>query len=295
MSTPAVDAARIGGRRFVVTGASSGLGLATARELARGGARVVLAVRDVTAGERVAAELGGATEIRALDLADLGSVRRFAESWDGDLDVLINNAGVGNLRERRITADGFELQMGTNHFGHFALTNLLLPHIKDRVVTVASNAHRYGGIDLSDINWESRPYRLFASYGQSKLANLLFTLELQRRLVASGSPVLALAAHPGMAASNFGRHMPAALAVAAKVVGTIAQQSTEAGAAPTLFAATRDLPGASYVGPGGVGEVRGRPTLVGRSPQAADPDLARDLWTLSEKLTGVTFPLRSDA
>jgi NAD(P)-dependent dehydrogenase (short-subunit alcohol dehydrogenase family) len=293
MSTAAADAARTAGRRFVVTGASSGLGLATARELARNGARVVLAVRDVTAGERIAADLGGSTKVRALDLADLSSVRRFAESWDGDLDVLINNAGVGNLPKRRVTADGFELQIGTNHLGHFALTNLLLPRITDRVVTVASGAHRFGGLDLADLNWESRPYRLFASYGQSKLANLLFTLELQRRLVASGSPVRALAAHPGLAASNFGRHLGPVLGVVTKAVGTVVQQSAEAGAAPTLFAATRDLPGASYVGPDGFGEVRGQPTLVGRSTQAADPDLARRLWTLSEELTGVTFPLRA--
>jgi NAD(P)-dependent dehydrogenase (short-subunit alcohol dehydrogenase family) len=295
MSTAAADAARTAGRRFVITGASSGLGLATARELARNGARVVLAVRDVAAGERIAADLGGSTEVRPLDLADLGSVRRFAESWDGDLDVLINNAGVGNLPERRATADGFELQIGTNHLGHFALTNLLLPRITDRVVTVASSAHRFGRLDLTDLNWESRPYRLFASYGQSKLANLLFTLELQRRLVASGSPVRALAAHPGVAASNLGRHLGPVLGVVTKAVGTLVQQSAEAGAAPTLFAATRDLPGASYVGPDGFGEVRGRPTLVGRTTQAADPDLARRLWTLSEELTGVTFPLRASA
>ena len=197
---PALD-----GRTVVVTGANSGIGLVTARELARAGARVVLAVRDETRGRTAADTITGSTDVRRLDLADLASVRAFAAAWTGDLDVLINNAGVMAVPEQR-TADGFEMQFGTNHLGHFALTNLLLPHVTDRVVTVSSGAHRGGRIDLDDLNWERRRYRTWSAYGQSKLANLLFTLELQRRLTAVGSSVRAVAAHPGYSATNLQSH-----------------------------------------------------------------------------------------
>ena len=189
------------GRIFIVTGANSGIGLPTARALAEAGAHVVLAVRDVAKGETAAASIAGDTEVRRLDLADLASIRAFADAWQGDVDVLINNAGVMRTPERR-TADGFELQIGTNHLGHFALTNLLLRHVTDRVVTVSSGAHRGGSISLDDLNWQRRRYQRWAAYQQSKLANLLFTLELQRRLTAAGSPIRALAAHPGYAATN---------------------------------------------------------------------------------------------
>ena len=181
------------GRTVVVTGASSGLGQATAAAFALAGAHVVLAVRDAARGERAAAGMTGSTEVRRLDLADLASVRAFAAAWEGPLDVLVNNAGVMAVPRGR-TVDGFETQLGTNHLGHFALTNLLLRHIADRVVTVSSAAHRHGRIDLEDLNWQQRRYRRWAAYGQSKLANLLFTLELERRLVEAGSPVRALAA-----------------------------------------------------------------------------------------------------
>jgi NAD(P)-dependent dehydrogenase (short-subunit alcohol dehydrogenase family) len=278
-------------RTVVVTGATSGIGRAAAAALARAGARVVLAVRDVERGEQVAAAMPGATEVRRLDLADLASVRAFAAAWDGPLDVLVNNAGVMATPERR-TADGFELQVGTNHLGHFALTGLLLEHVRDRVVTVSSGAHRMGTIALDDLNWERRQYQRWGAYGQSKLANLLFTLELQRRLDEAGSPVRALAAHPGYAATNLQRRTEnplqhAAMAVANRIVA----QSDEQGALPTLFAASQDLPGASYVGPGGVGEMRGHPTLVGRSAAAVDLETARALWELSERLTGVRVGL----
>src|SRR3954447_13559167 len=163
------DLPNLDGRTFVVTGANSGIGLAAARALAKAGARVVLAVRDPEKGERAAATVGGNAEVRPLDLADLSSVRAFADAWDGDIDVLVNNAGVMATPERR-TADGFELQIGTNHLGHFALTNLLLPRVRDRVVTVASTAHRTGTIDLDDLNWERREYQAWRAYGQSKLA-----------------------------------------------------------------------------------------------------------------------------
>jgi len=279
------------GRTFVVTGANSGIGLIAARELARAGARVVLAVRDAARGERAAATIDGRTEVRALDLADLASVRAFAEAWEGDLDVLVDNAGVMAVPQRR-TADGFELQIGTNHLGHFALTNLLLPHVRDRVVTLSSAAHRMGGLDVDDLNWERRRYQRWRAYGQSKLANLLFVLELQRRLSEAGSELRAVAAHPGYAATNLqsrteSRLQNAGMALVTRVVA----QSDEMGALPTLFAATQDIPGGSYVGPDGPGEQRGHPTLVGRSRAAQDTAAARALWERSEELTGVRFGL----
>ncbi|HEX4356770.1 MAG TPA: oxidoreductase [Pseudonocardia sp.] len=278
------------GRTVLITGAGGGLGLATARALADAGARVVLAVRNVEAGHRAAATLAGAPEVRELDLASLASVRRFADSWTGPVDVLVNNAGVANIPLGR-TEDGFERQVGTNHLGHFALTNLLLPRLTDRVVTVASTAHRSAQLDLDDLNWTYRPYRPMAAYAQSKLANLLFTLELQRRLTAAASPVRALAAHPGVAASDLNRNLGPAMALLDRTVGRLIRQSAEAGALPILVAATADLPGGSYLGPDGPREQRGRPTLVGRSAAAGDPDLAARLWTLSTELTGVACPL----
>ena len=193
------------GRTFVITGANSGIGLVAARELGRAGARVVLAVRDPARGEQAAATIDGETEVRRLDLADLASIRAFAEEWDGPIDALVDNAGVMATPQRR-TKDGFELQIGTNHLGHFALTNLLLPHVTDRVVTVSSGAHRGGSIRLDDLNWERGRYSRWRAYGQSKLANLLFTLELQRRLAEAGSDVRAVAAHPGYARTNLQHH-----------------------------------------------------------------------------------------
>jgi NAD(P)-dependent dehydrogenase (short-subunit alcohol dehydrogenase family) len=284
------DLPRQDGRTFVVTGANSGIGLVAARGLGRAGARVVLAVRDEGKGRAAAQTIPG-SEVRRLDLADLASVRAFAEAWEGEIDVLVNNAGVMAVPERR-TKDGFELQIGTNHLGHFALTNLLLPHVKDRVVTVSSGAHRAGKIDLADLNWERRRYRRWPAYGQSKLANLLFTAELQRRLAAAGSDVRAVAAHPGYAATNLQNRTENLLQNAVMAIGNrVFAQSDEMGALPTLYAATQDIPGNSYVGPDGRGEQRGHPTLVGRSGAAADDQTARGLWDLSERLTGVSFPL----
>ena len=280
------------GRIFIVTGANSGIGLPTARALAEAGAHVVLAVRDVVKGETAAASIAGDTEVRRLDLADLASIRAFADVWQGDVDVLINNAGVMRTPERR-TVDGFELQIGTNHLGHFALTNLLLRHVTDRVVTVSSGAHRGGSISLDDLNWQRRRYQRWAAYQQSKLANLLFTLELERRLTAAGSPIRALAVHPGYAATNL--QFRSERGIEDRVMGLanrLFAQTDEAGARPTLFAASQDLPGASYVGPDGLRE-RGYPTLVGRTAAASDVEMAKRLWTLSEELTGVRFPLAS--
>ena len=279
------------GRTFVVTGANSGIGLVAARELARAGGRVVLAVRDVSKGERAAASIPGTVEVKPLDLADLASVREFAESWDGPLDVLVNNAGVMAVPEGR-TKDGFEMQIGTNHLGHFALTNLLLPNVRDRVVTISSPAHRMGGLDLDDLNWEKRRYQRWRAYGQSKLCNLLFTLELQRRAAATGSGLRAVAAHPGYAATNLQSRTGSRLQNAVMAVGNrVLAQSDEMGALPTLYAATEDVPGGAYVGPDGFHEQRGHPKLVGRSSAASDGASARRLWELSEELTGVGFGL----
>ena len=208
----------LAGRTIVVTGANSGIGLEATRAFAGHGAHVVLAVRDEAKGDAAAATIDGSTEVRRLDLADLSSVRAFAGSAPGEIDVLVNNAGV-LVPPFGLTADGFELQFGINHLGHFALTNLLLPRITGRVVTVASTAHRTGTIDFDDLNWTHRPYRRGAAYAQSKLANLLFTLELQRRLEGSRSAVLATAAHPGWAATNLGA--PAYGAAANAAIGFV--------------------------------------------------------------------------
>ena len=274
----------------MITGGNSGIGFEAARMLAGAGARITLAVRDVGKGERAAAEIGGEVDVRELDLSRLDSVQAFAAETTEPIEVLVNNAGVMAPPLSR-TAEGFETQFGVNHLGPFALTNLLLPQIRDRVVTLSSGAHRMGRIDLADLNWERRTYRRWDAYGQSKLANLLFTLELARRLTAVGSPVRALAAHPGYSATNLQSHsgskiMDRFMGLANRVVA----QSAAMGALPTAYAVTQDLPGGSYVGPGGPRELRGYPTLVGRSAAASDVQMAGRLWTASEELTGVPFP-----
>ena len=285
----ASDVPDLTGRTVVVTGANSGIGRAAAHVFAGRGARVVLAVRSLEKGREAAATMTGQVEVRRLDLADLASVRAFAEDFTDPVDLLVNNAGV-MIPPLTRTADGFELQFGTNHLGHFALTNLLLPRVRERVVTVSSTGHRAGSIDFDDINWERRNYRAMPAYSQSKLANLLFTAELQRRLTELGSPVIATAAHPGIAATNLLRPDGRRLRVLAeKVIGLFAQ-SDEDGALPTLYAAVADVPGNSYAGPGGFLGGRGAPKLVGRSARARDEGTARRLWTVSEELTGVTFP-----
>jgi NAD(P)-dependent dehydrogenase (short-subunit alcohol dehydrogenase family) len=281
------------GKTVIVTGANSGIGRVAASTLADHGARVILAVRNTDKGAAAAAQMSGTPEVRRLDLASLASVNEFAAAWDGPIDILINNAGI-MIPPLSRTADGFEMQFGTNHLGHFALTNLLLPHVTGRVVTVASGAHRMGHVDFDDLNWERKSYKAWRAYGQSKLANLLFTAELQRRLSAAGSDVLANAAHPGYAATNLQSHSENRLMEVLMVIGNrVIAQDDNGGALPTLYAAVADVPGNSYAGPSGFMEGRGAPTLVGRSKEALDTEVARRLWDVSEELTGVSFPLAS--
>lgn len=288
MSWTAADLPSFAGRTAIVTGANSGLGLVTARELARAGARVILACRSTDKGEAALAGMAGDVQVRRLDLADLASIREFADGI-GLADVLVNNAGIMAV-PYALTRDGFESQIGTNHLGHFALTNLLLPKITDRVVTVSSMMHWTGTISLSDLNWKARPYSAWLAYGQSKLANLLFTSELQRRLTAAGSPLRAHAAHPGYSATNLQGHTGNRFGTPVWNAGNrLFATSAEFGANPTLYAASQDLPPDSFIGP--KFGARGPVGPVGRSPLARRSGTARDLWRLSEQLTETEFPL----
>jgi NAD(P)-dependent dehydrogenase (short-subunit alcohol dehydrogenase family) len=276
------------GRTIVVTGANSGLGEVTARELAAKGAHVILACRNTAKGEVAAASMTGSREVRELDLADLASVRKFAESVE-TLDVLINNAGVMALPKGK-TADGFEMQFGTNHLGHFALTGLLLPRISTRVVTLSSHAHRIGRLPLDDLNWENRRYSRWGAYGQAKLANLVFAYELQRRLSAAGSPVRSMAAHPGYAHTALQTKTQSWQDRIMEVGNKLIAQSAEMGALPSLYAATvADLPGGSYVGPDGLLENQGHPKVVGSTGASKDLAVAAELWRRSEEMTGVSY------
>jgi NAD(P)-dependent dehydrogenase (short-subunit alcohol dehydrogenase family) len=286
------DITDLTGTTAVVTGASSGIGSSVSRDLARAGARVVLAVRNLEKGKRAAAAMPGVTDVRQLDLASLDSVRAFAAAWDGPIDLLINNAGV-SLPSLAHTADGFESTFGTNHLGHFALTNLLLEHITGRVVTLASQAERFGRIDFGDLNWERRPYRQSSAYNDSKLANLLFTAELQRRLTAAGSGVLANAAHPGLVSTPIYDHDgPRRLSgYLWAVLLPLLSQDAGHGALPVLYAAVAGIPGDSFAGPRHLAHMRGGAELIGRSAAARDPELARRLWAVSEELTGVPAPV----
>jgi len=298
----AADVPGQGGRTAVVTGANSGIGFEAAAALARHGAHTVLACRDAgkaaAAAARMTAAAPGATvSLVRLDLASLDSVRAAAaEILAGHerLDLLVNNAGLMWSAYGK-TADGFELQFGTNHLGHFALTGLLLqamlPVPGSRVVTVSSTTHRTGRIDFADLQSERR-YRRMSAYAQSKLANLMFTCELQRRLAAAGAPTAALAAHPGVAFTDLTRHLPAVLQSAYPVVGGLFAQSAAMGALPILRAATDPAAaGGEFYGPGGLAQAKGYPVRVSPAARSRDEDAQRRLWAESERLTGVSYPV----
>ncbi len=287
------------GRVAIVTGSNTGLGYDTARVLAAHGAKVVLAVRNTEKGDAAAAKIVGAVphadvKVQALDLGSLQSVRAAAEELKAGnprIDLLINNAGVMYPSPRQTTADGFELQFGTNHLGHFALTGLLLDHLLpvegSRVVTLSSVGHRIrAAIHFDDLQFE-RSYDRVVGYGQSKLSNLLFTYELQRRLAAGQEPTIALAAHPGVADTELGRQNPVL-----NFLYPFVSQSAAMGALPTLRAATDPTAlGGQYYGPDGLGGTRGYPKVVASSRQSYDQGLQERLWTVSEELTGVTYPV----
>ena len=284
------------GRLAIVTGANSGLGYHVSTELARHGARVILACRDQGRGQdaldRLLADAPGAdAELRELDLASLESVGAFAAGVDEPVDVLVNNAGV-MAGPHRTTADGFELQFGTNHLGHFALTGHLLPRLleseRPRVVTVSSGAHRIGKISFDDLLSEQK-YSRWGAYGQSKLSNLLFMQELGRRAAEADVPLVSVAAHPGYSATNLQTTGHKIDDLVMKVSNLVVAQSDAMGALPLLFAATEDLESGAYVGPDGIGEQRGHPKLVGMSGRARSEEAARRLWEASEELTGVRY------
>ena len=277
------------GRHIVITGGNSGLGAVAAKALAGAGARVTIACRDTAKGEEAARSMSGDVTVRELDLADLASVRAFAKGI-GTLDVLVNNAGIMAV-PHRTTKDGFEMHIGTNHLGHFALVGLLLEGITDRVVVVSSNAHKPGRIRLDDLNWEKGRYKRWNAYSQSKLANLSFTYELDRRLEIAGSSVKAVAAHPGYAATNLQSHTESLQDVMMAVGNVIIAQSAEMGALPILYAATMpDVEGGAYYGPDGWMENRGYPKRVRSTAASRDEEVAGGLWDLSEELTGVRYP-----
>jgi NAD(P)-dependent dehydrogenase (short-subunit alcohol dehydrogenase family) len=289
------------GRVAIVTGGNTGLGFETARMLAARGAHVVLAVRDTEKGRQAAAQLPGDVTVQALDLASLDSIRSAAAGLRAAhprIDLLINNAGVMHT-PRRTTADGFELQFGTNHLGHFALTGLLLDRLLpvpgSRVVTVSSGGHRIrAAIHFDDPQWK-RSYDRVAAYGQAKLANLMFTYELQRRLAPLGTTI-AVAAHPGLANTQLTRDLPAAIRLPVTWAAPLLTQRPVMGALPTLRAATDPtVTGGEYYGPGNRSETRGYPRPVASSPESHDQPTQQRLWTLSEELTGVTFPVPATA
>jgi NAD(P)-dependent dehydrogenase (short-subunit alcohol dehydrogenase family) len=299
------------GKIALVTGANSGIGYQTAVELVRDGAHVLLGCRSAAKGQaalqRLEQEAGprraagsGTAELVLLDMASLASIRAFTEQFaqrGAALDLLINNAGVMALPQREFTADGFERQFGTNHLGHFALTGLLIPQLlaapAPRVVTVASLAHRTGKIEFDNLQGE-RKYQPREAYNRSKLANLMFALELDRRAKAAGSKLVSIPVHPGVSRTSIienGMRPTGLKAAVIGVVSAVVMQSDEAGALPTLYAATSPAAkGGEYIGPDGFMAIKGSPTVEKPRPQALDEAVAKRLWTVSEQLTGVVFP-----
>ncbi len=299
------DIASQAGKVALITGANSGIGYQAALELARQGAHVLLGCRNAAKGqaalERLHREAPGASaEVVALDMASLASIRAFVTEFAARgvaLDLLINNAGVMALPTRELTVDGFERQFGTNHLGHFALTGLLIPQLlaapAPRVVTVASLAHRNGKIDFDNLQSE-KSYKPWDAYGESKLANILFANELERRAVEAGSRLKSMPVHPGVSVTNIFENGPGSKGLKPlilKILSPVLMQPDAAGALPTLYAATSpEAKGGEYIGPDGFMEMKGSPVVVQPKPQGKDAAVAKRLWTVSEQLTGVVYP-----
>ncbi|OBB23683.1 SDR family NAD(P)-dependent oxidoreductase [Mycolicibacterium elephantis] len=288
----------LSGKRIIVTGATNGVGLATATTLARAGAHVILAVRNLELGVQRAAGMGGDTSVVKLDLADQSSVRAFPDLFDGEVDILINNAGL--VAERRSdTVDGFEITLGTNFLGPFALTNLLFERVRSKIINVGSDAHKMASIAFDDPHLRIRKWSAFPAYARSKLAVMLWGLELDRRLREAGSPVSCYLTHPGWVASNLSnvsdtRLMAAAHTVVRAVAGVLAND-LDSGAAPTLYCISEPIPPGSYVGIDSRLGLKGGPTLSGRAAVACDYEDAKRLWEFAERETGTSLPLTAGA
>ncbi|GAA1455726.1 SDR family NAD(P)-dependent oxidoreductase [Williamsia maris] len=289
--------ARLGdrtGQRIIVTGATNGVGLATAHALAGAGAHVILAVRNTELGAQRATEIGGSTEVAHIDLSHLASVRAFAERLDDDVDILINNAGLVS-QNREETADGFEKTIGTNFLGPFALTNLILPRVRSQIINVGSDAHKQATIRLDDLHLTSRKWNIMGAYSRSKLAVMLWGLELDRRLRESGSPVTSQLTHPGWVASNISNVSDTPLMSTfhkgVQVVANRFANDIDAGAGPTLYCLSEPIPPGSYVGIDSRFGYKGGPTLAGRTGNACDFAAARQLWEMAESQTGTSWPL----
>jgi NAD(P)-dependent dehydrogenase (short-subunit alcohol dehydrogenase family) len=277
------------GKRVIVTGATNGVGLGTAQALAKAGAHVVLAVRNTDLGKQRAEQMGGSTAVVKLDLADLSSVRAFPDQVDGEFDILINNAGT--LTDRRTdTVDGFEMTLGTNLLGPFALTNLLLPRVRSQIINVGSDAHKSATLRLDDMHLRRNKWTRLGSYAQSKLAVMLWGLELDRRLRAAGSAIVTQLTHPGWVASNLSNLSDSPLMSLAhkahKVVADRLANDIDEGAAPTLYCISEPVPPGSFVGASGRLGLRGEPALIGRTPLASDYDAAARLVAFAEEQTG---------
>jgi NAD(P)-dependent dehydrogenase (short-subunit alcohol dehydrogenase family) len=282
----------LSGKRIIVTGATNGVGFGTARALARAGAHVILAVRNLELGAQRAAEIGGDTAVLKLDLADLSSVKAFPELLDGDVDILINNAGAVAQR-RSDTVDGFEMTIGTNFLGPFALTNLLFDRVRSQIINVGSDAHKSGKLRLDDLHLRNHKWSAMPAYARSKLAVMLWGLELDRRLREANSPITSYLTHPGWVASNLSNVSDKALMSAFHSVvqgaANALANDIDAGAAPTLYCIAEPIPPGSYVGIDGFRGLRGGPTLSGRTPNACDYADAAALWALAEKETGTSL------
>ncbi|MCV7204705.1 dehydrogenase [Mycolicibacterium peregrinum] len=282
------------GTRIIVTGATNGVGLGTARALTRAGAHVILAVRNTALGAQRAAEIGGSTEVIELDLADLSSVQAFPGRLEGDVDVLINNAGALS-QHRTDTVDGFEMTIGTNLLGPFALTNLLFGRIRRQIVNVGSEAHKSATLHLDDMHLRHHKWTVMGAYGRSKLAVMLWGLELDRRLRTANSPVVTQLTHPGWVASNLpnvsDRPLMSAVQRGVKSVAEVLANDIDAGAAPTLYCLSEPIPPGSYVGVDGKFGLRGGPVLIGRSAVACDYEIGARVVEFAERETGTVIPV----